>query len=179
MDPLGASASLRLPLLLTVGDGFRTSNKGLAVGVAKSASSAAPALPRKFSSSPAPFSGIVARNVSTKLSMLALDKADEFDVADATLPVSWVLAMRGGRGGRSGGRVEGVVGTLLIVELGSPGFFGKHNGCAVGRNNSAKKYGTPPNKVSLQTKSESGNTMVMSELTWGVDGMGLLVFLTS
>ena len=47
---------------------------------------------------------------------------DDFDVADATCPVSWVLATRGGRGGAPGGRVEGVVGTLLIVELGSPGF---------------------------------------------------------
>jgi len=77
------------------------------------------------------------------------------------------LEMRGGRGGAPEGRVEGVVGTLLIVELGSPGFFGKHDGCAVGRNNSAKIYGTPTDKVSLQTKSGAGNTMVMSELTGG------------
>ena len=53
------------------------------------------------------------------------------------------------------------------MELGSPGFFGKHDGCAVGCNNSAKKYGTPTNKVSLQTKSGAGNMMVMSELTKG------------
>jgi hypothetical protein len=52
----------------------------------------------------------------------------------------------GGQGGAPGGRVEGVVGTLLIVELGSQVFFGKHDGCAVGRNNSAKHYGTPTNK---------------------------------
>ena len=102
---------------------------------------------------------------------------DDFDVADATCVVSWMLATRGGRGGAPGGRVEGVVGTLLIVELGSPGFFGKHNGCAVGRNNSAKNYGTPTNKVSLQTKLGAGNTMMMSELTGGVDMMGLIVFL--
>jgi len=81
----------------------------------------------------------------------------------------------GGQGGAPGGRVEGVVGTLLIVELGSPVFFGKHYGCAVGRNNSAKNYGTPTNKVMyLKTKSGAGNTMVMSELTGGVDMMGLL-----
>jgi hypothetical protein len=64
-----------------------------------------------------------------------------------------------------GGRVEGEVGTLIIVELGSLGFFGKHDGGAVGRHNSTKNYGTPTNKVSLQTKSGTGNTMVMSELT--------------
>jgi len=80
-------------------------------------------------------------------------------------------------GGVLGGRVEGVVGTLLIVELGSPVFLGKHDGCAVGHDNSAKKYGTPPNKVCLQTKSGAGNTMVMSEVTGGVNGLGLLVFL--
>ena len=101
---------------------------------------------------------------------------DAFDVADATCVVSWVLAMRGGRGGWPGGRIEGVVRTLLIVELGSLGFFGKHNGGAVGRKYSVKNYGTPPNKVSLQTKLGAGNTMVMSELTGGVDMMGLLVF---
>ena len=106
---------------------------------------------------------------------------DEFDVVAAALPVSWVLATRWARarGRAPGGRVEGVVGTLLIVELGSLVFLGKHDGCSVGRDNSAKKYGTPPNKVCLQTKSGSGNTMVGSELTEGVDGMGLLVFLTS
>ena len=104
---------------------------------------------------------------------------DKIDVADATLSVSWVLATIWARGRAPGGRVEGVVGTLLIVELGSPVFLGKHDGCAVGRDNSAKKYGTPPNKVCLQTKSGSGNTMVVSELTGGVDGAGLLVFLTS
>jgi hypothetical protein len=70
---------------------------------------------------------------------------DNFDVADAMCPVSWVLATRGGRGGAPGGRVEGVVGTLLIVELGSLLFFGKHDGCTVGRNK-AKNYGTPTNK---------------------------------
>ena len=70
---------------------------------------------------------------------------DEFDVVDAALPVSWVLATIWARGRAPGGIVEGVVGTLLIVKLGSPVFFGKHNGCAVGRNNSTKNYGTPPN----------------------------------
>ena len=76
---------------------------------------------------------------------------DEFDVVDAALPVSLVLATIWARGRAPGGRVEGVVGTLLIVELGSLVFLGKHDGCAVGRDNSAKKYGTPPNKVCLQT----------------------------
>ena len=71
-------------------------------------------------------------------------------------------------GGVPGGRVEGVVRALLIVELGSLGFFGKHDGCAVGHHNSTKNYGTPTNKVSLQTKSGAGNTMVTSELTGGL-----------
>ena len=66
--------------------------------------------------------------------------------------------MRGGRGEWPGGRVEGVVGTLLIVELGSLGFFGKWYGGVVGRHNSTKKYGTTTNKISLQTKSGAGNT---------------------
>jgi hypothetical protein len=82
-----------------------------------------------------------------------------------------------GQGGAPGGRVEGVVRTLIIIELGSLRFFGKHDGCVVGRHNSAKKYGTPPSKVFLQTKSGAGNTMVMSELTRGVDGLGLIIFL--
>ena len=59
---------------------------------------------------------------------------DEFDVADATLPISYVLATRGATGGTPGGGIEGVVRALLIVELGSLGFFGKHDGGAVGRN---------------------------------------------
>ena len=98
-----------------------------------------------------------------------LGPPDKFDVVNAIVPVSWawVVAMRGGRGGWPGGRIEGVVRTLLIVELGSLGFFGKHNGGAVGRKYSVKNYGTPPNKVSLQTKLGAGNTMVMSELTGG------------
>ena len=112
-------------------------------------------------------------DTSTTKRWTPLGPPDEFDVADASGVVSWVVAMRGGQGRWPGGRVEGVVGTLLIVELGSLGFFGKHNGGAVGRNYSVKNYGTPPNKVSLQTKSGAGNTMVVSELTWGVDMMGL------
>jgi hypothetical protein len=35
----------------------------------------------------------------------------------------------------------------------------------------------PTNKISQQTKSGAGNTMVMSELTGGIDMMGLIVFL--
>jgi hypothetical protein len=120
-------------------------------------------------------------NAKTTKRWAPFSPPDEFDVSDATCPVSWVFAMRGGRGGWPGGRIEGVVGTLLIVELGSLGFFGKWYGGVVGRHNSAKNYGTPTptNKVSLQTKSGAGNTMVMSELTGGVDMMGLLVFLLS
>ena len=57
---------------------------------------------------------------------------DEIDVVDAALPVSWVLVTIWARGRAPRGRVEGVVGTLLIVELGSLGFLGKHDGCAVG-----------------------------------------------
>jgi hypothetical protein len=83
---------------------------------------------------------------------------------------------RGGSGGVPGGRVEGEVGTLIIVELGSLVFFGKHNRCAVGSNNSAKNHGTPTNKVSLQNKLGAGNKMVMSEMTRGVNMMGLLLF---
>ena len=40
---------------------------------------------------------------------------DAFDVADATCLVSWLVATRGAMGGASGGRIEGVVRTLLIV----------------------------------------------------------------
>jgi hypothetical protein len=75
-----------------------------------------------------------------------LSPPDEFDVVDAALPVSWVLATIWARGGSPGGRVEGVVQTLLIVELGSRGFLGKHDGCAVGRDNSAKIMVHPPTK---------------------------------
>jgi hypothetical protein len=106
-------------------------------------------------------------NATTMKRWAPFGPPDEFDVADATCAVSWVFAMRGGRGGWPGGRVEGVVGTLLIVELGSLGFFRKWYGGVVVRHNSAKKYGTPTHKVSLQTKSGAGNTMVMSELTGG------------
>ncbi len=102
---------------------------------------------------------------------------DEIDIVDATLSVSWVLATIWARGWALGGRVEEVVGTLIIVELGSPVFFGKHDGCAVGHNNSAKKYGTPPNKVCLQTKSGLGNTMVMSKLTGGGQWDGIISIL--
>ena len=68
---------------------------------------------------------------------------DEFDVANTTSLVTWVLAMRGGRGGASGGRVGGVLRTLLMVELGSPGFFRRRDVRACTHDNSSKKYGTP------------------------------------
>ena len=115
-------------------------------------------------------------DTSTTKRWTPLGPPDGFDVSNSSIPVSWVLAMRESRGVWPGGRIEGVVGTLLIVELGSLVFFGKHKGGAVGRNYLVKNYGTPPNKVSLQTKSGAGNTMVMSELTGGVNMMGLLVF---
>ncbi len=71
---------------------------------------------------------------------------DEFDVVDAALPISWVLAMRWARGGAPGGRVEGAVETLLIVELWSLFFFRKHDGCAVGHHISANIMVHPPTK---------------------------------
>jgi len=37
-------------------------------------------------------------------------------------------------------------------------------------------YDMPTNKVSLQTKSRAGNTMVMSELTGGIDMMVISIF---
>ncbi len=101
----------------------------------------------------------------------------EFDVVDATLSVSWVLATRWARGGGGGRETGGSSRNTNHRGVRVTGFFGKHDGCAVGRHNSAKSYGTPPNKVSLHTKSGAGNTMVMSELTGGVNGLGLLVFL--
>ncbi len=69
---------------------------------------------------------------------------DKIDVVDAALSVSWVLATIWARGRAPGGRVEGVVGTLIIVELGSPGFLGKHDCCAVRRDNSTKKVWYTP-----------------------------------
>jgi hypothetical protein len=62
-------------------------------------------------------------DVTTMKRWAPFSPPDDFDVANATCPVSWVLATRGGRGGAPGGRVEGVVGTLHIVELGSPFFL--------------------------------------------------------
>jgi len=79
-----------------------------------------------------------AENATTTKQWAPFGPPDEFDIADTTLPVSYVLATRGARGGASGGRVGGVFGTLLMVELGSPVFF--HNACM--HNNSSTKYGT-------------------------------------
>ena len=62
-------------------------------------------------------------NVSTTRRWAPFSLPDDFDVTDATCLISWLMAMRGGRGGAPGGKVEGLVGTLLIVELGSPFFF--------------------------------------------------------
>jgi hypothetical protein len=41
---------------------------------------------------------------------------DNFDVADATCPISWVLATRGGRGGAPGGPTQ-TVGDLFLIVL--------------------------------------------------------------
>ncbi len=49
----------------------------------------------------------------------------------------------GGQGGAPGGRVEGVLRTLLMVELGSPVFFQRGDVRACTHDNSSKKYGTP------------------------------------
>ena len=85
-------------------------------------------------------------DASTTKRWTPLGPPDEFDVADATVPVSWVLATRGATGGTPGGGIEGVVGALLIVELGSLGFYGKHDGGAVGRNTRRKIMVHPPTK---------------------------------
>jgi hypothetical protein len=50
----------------------------------------------------------------------------------------------GGQGGGvPGGRVGGVLRTLLMVDLGSPGFFRQRDVRACMHDNSSKKYGTP------------------------------------
>ncbi len=74
----------------------------------------------------------------------------------------------GGAGRESGGSSWNTTHREVRVTV----FFWKTRWCAVGRHNSAKNYGTPPNKVCLQTKSGAGNTMVMSELTGGLMGWG-------
>jgi len=85
----------------------------------------------------------VRRNETTTKRWALFGPPDEFDVADATLPVSYVLAMRGAKGGALGERAGGVFGTLFMVELGSPGIFPRCNVRACTHNNSSKKYGTP------------------------------------
>ncbi len=80
----------------------------------------------------------------------------EFDIVDAALSASWVLATIWARGRAPGGKAEGVVVTLLIVELGSLGFLGKHDGCAVGRNNSAKNMVHPPTKYVYRLNESRG-----------------------
>jgi hypothetical protein len=53
----------------------------------------------------------------------------------------------GNEGGQGGGAVMeslGVLRTLLMVELGSQGFFRRCNVRACTHDNSSKKYGTPP-----------------------------------
>ncbi len=62
-----------------------------------------------------------AKNTTRTKQWAPFGPPDEFDVADAALPVSYGLAARGVRGGGIG-RVGGVFGTLIMVELGSPFF---------------------------------------------------------
>jgi hypothetical protein len=103
MDPLGASACSGLSSLSTGRKGFGTLNKGLEGGVVVPGLSLAHPLPRQSTSLPALFSGSDMKNASTELFMFVLDEARKFNVADATIPVSWLVVTRGGRGGRSGG----------------------------------------------------------------------------
>jgi hypothetical protein len=53
------------------------------------------------------------------------------------------VGVEGGQGGALGGRVGGVLRTLLTVELGSRIFFQQRDVRACTHNNSSKKYGTP------------------------------------
>ena len=64
-----------------------------------------------------------AENAMTSKQRAPFGPPDEFDIADATVVISYVLVLRGARKGASGARVGGVLRTLLMVELGSPGFF--------------------------------------------------------
>ncbi len=83
-----------------------------------------------------------AKNTRTKKRWVLFGLLDEFDVANTTSLVTWVLAMRGGRGGASGGRIGGALHTLLIVELGSRSFFLPRDVRACTHNIFVKKYGT-------------------------------------
>ncbi len=46
---------------------------------------------------------------------------DDFDVADATVALSWVLSVRGARGGWPGGRGGGEKVSITLVTIGSLG----------------------------------------------------------
>ncbi len=82
-----------------------------------------------------------AENTTTTKRWVPFGPLDEFDVANTTSLVTWVLAMRGGRGGASVGRVGGALRTLLIVELGSRSFFRRRDVHACTHNIFVKKYG--------------------------------------
>ncbi len=53
------------------------------------------------------------------------------------------VGIMGSQGGASGGRVGGELRVLLMVELGSPGFFRQCDVRACTHDNSSNKYGTP------------------------------------
>ncbi len=53
------------------------------------------------------------------------------------------VGVKGSQGGASGGRFGGELRVLVMVELGSPGFFRRCDVRACTHDNSSKKYGTP------------------------------------
>ncbi len=105
-----------------------------------------------------------------------LSPADEFIAGDGTASATWVLASRGGGGGRRGDCQEGDLRTLLIVQLWSRCSPQTHDGDVLMACCSVKKYGMHVIKICCNTILGAGNTMVASELTGGVTLGVLLVF---
>jgi hypothetical protein len=81
-------------------------------------------------------------------------------------------------GGALGGRIEGVVGTLLIVKLGSLVFFSENTMCVLAHVITRQKsiMVHPPCKYFYRLIRGRGTRWGVSDLTWGVVMMGLLVF---